>query len=65
MNVSPRAGAVMAREMATLKELQEWYSYPDMLDMLEVIHVSNYNSWAAGENARRTAKGRGGDKWGR
>lgn len=29
--------------MATLRELQTYYSYEDALDMAEVVMVNNYN----------------------
>lgn len=34
---------LIGKGMATLKELQTYYSYEDALDMSEVILVNNYN----------------------
>ena len=36
-------GVVISQHMATLHELETVYSYDDMLDMVEVIAVNNYN----------------------
>jgi hypothetical protein len=46
------AGALVGSGMATLRELQEYYSYEDGLDMLEILTVQRYNEWAAGESAK-------------
>ena len=40
--------------MATLRELQEYYSYDDALDMCEVVLVNNYNEDLYYEQAKRT-----------
>jgi hypothetical protein len=42
---------LIAAKMATLRELQEYYSYEDGLDMLEVLTVQNYNEWVAMEKS--------------
>ena len=42
--------------MATLRELQEYYSYADALDMAEVIHVNNYNEDLYYEQAAKKRK---------
>jgi len=42
---------IVARRLATINELQTFYSYEDMLDMAEIIAVQNYNEWAALEAA--------------
>ena len=42
-NVHPLTALVLGRGMATLRDLQEFYSYADALDMAEVIMVNNYN----------------------
>lgn len=34
---------ILGRGMASLRDLQEYYSYSDALDMAEVIMVNNYN----------------------
>lgn len=42
--------------MATLRELQEYYSYADALDMAEVIQVNNYNEDLYYEQAAKKRK---------
>lgn len=39
--------------MATLRELQEYYSYADALNMAEIIMVNNYNEDLMYEQAKR------------
>jgi hypothetical protein len=34
---------LIAEKIATLKELEEYYSYGDVLDMIEVLSVKNSN----------------------
>ncbi|MDR3037884.1 MAG: transcription elongation factor GreA [Candidatus Adiutrix sp.] len=52
-NVSPIFGAIIGRNLATLRELSTVYSLPDALDLLEIITVQNYNEWAALEESRK------------
>ena len=52
-NVTGIMAAVMSRRLATLRELQTYYSYVDVLDMNEVLTVRDYNEWAAHEEAKR------------
>jgi hypothetical protein len=51
-NVSPIFGAVIGRNLATLRELETVYSLPDALDLLEIITVQNYNEWATSVAAK-------------
>lgn len=44
---------LVGRGMATLRELQEYYSYADALDLAEIIMVSNYNEDLMYEQAKR------------
>ena len=44
---------VVGERLATLRELQEWYSYEDALDMAEVIMVRRNNEIAAYKAAER------------
>ena len=44
---------VVGRGMATLRELQEWYSYEDALDMAEIIMVNNHNEDMMYQDAER------------
>lgn len=42
--------------MASLRDLQEFYSYADALDMAEIIMVNNYNEDLYYEQAARNHK---------
>ena len=42
--------------MASLRDLQEYYSYADALDMAEIIMVNNYNEDLYYEQASRNNK---------
>jgi len=44
---------VVGERLATLRELQEWYSYEDALDMAEVILVKSNNEMAAMKAAEK------------
>lgn len=45
--MSNLVGALVSNNLATIKELEKYYSYDDALDLLEVLRVKNYNEWAA------------------
>lgn len=53
VNVSSVIGVIVSRQLASLKELETYYSYEDALDMVEIITVGNYNEWAAAEGAKQ------------
>ena len=53
VNVPGITASVVGQGMASLQGMQENYSFPDALDMLEVLNVRNYNQWAAHEAAKR------------
>jgi len=42
-NFSPILGGIINARLATVRELQEFYSMNDALDMYEVMTVDNYN----------------------
>lgn len=42
---------VMSAHLATLRELQEVYSYRDLMLMSEVAMVDTYNEWCAYKSA--------------
>ena len=44
---------IVGEKLATLKELQTWYSYEDALNMVEIIMVRNNNEQAAYRAAER------------
>ena len=51
-NVSGLVGVIVARQLATLHELETVYSYEDALNFAEIITVQNYNEWVALEAAK-------------
>lgn len=58
-NVDAFVAAIVAEKLATLRELQEYYSYADALDFIEILSVKSYNHWWAGESEKReTARNR-------
>ena len=44
---------VIGERLATLRELQDWYSYEDALNMAEVIMVRSNNEAAAMKAAEK------------
>lgn len=48
----------MANHLATLKELETYYSYEDMLNLLEVLRVDTANQERIQRAAEREAKWR-------
>ena len=38
-------GIVISKNMATLKELENYYSLEDVYIMYDIIKVNNYNEW--------------------
>lgn len=51
-NVSGLMGVIIARDKASMYELETVYSYEDALNFAEIITVQNYNEWIASEAAR-------------
>lgn len=45
VNISATMGIIISRGMASLKELEEYYSFEDALNMAEIILVNNYNEY--------------------
>lgn len=44
---------LVGRSMASLRELQEYYSYADALDLAEIVMVNNFNEDLMYEQAKR------------
>lgn len=42
---------VMSEGLATLRELQTFYSYRDLMQMSEVAMVNSYNEWCSYKSA--------------
>ena len=53
------AGTIISGRLATLRELETWYSFDDALDLLEIILVDRRNALLAAEElAAATRKNR-------
>ena len=52
-NVSALTGVIVGQKLATLYELQTVYNLEDALNLLEVVTVQNYNSWAVHDEQQR------------
>jgi hypothetical protein len=49
VNLPAMFASVISKNMATIKELQGYYSMEDVLDMYEIILVDNYNNYVLNE----------------
>lgn len=38
-------GLIISKNLATLKEIDEYYGMEDILDMIEIITVDSYNKY--------------------
>ena len=47
---------IVGRRLATLRELQTFYSFEDALDMLEIIHLGDYYSQTAAKQLADSLK---------
>jgi hypothetical protein len=56
LNITPVAGTLISRKLATLLELQTLYSYEDALTLIEVVQVDDYNKWVVDDYYRKKAK---------
>jgi hypothetical protein len=45
---------VMSEGLATLRELQTFYSYRDLMQMSEVAMVNSYNEWCSYKSAEES-----------
>ena len=43
----------MGDKLCTLRELEDYYSYEDALNMAEIVQVRNYNDRVAMDNASK------------
>lgn len=46
-------GLIIGERLASLRELESYYSYADALDMAEVIQVKGYNEYMTAKAARK------------
>ena len=51
-NISALTALIVGERLATMRELETWYSYEDALNMAEILQVRNHNERAAAEAAR-------------
>lgn len=55
-DIVPIFGAVISAKLATLREIQEYYTYKDVQALYDIICVDNYNRNVVQENQRLEEK---------
>jgi len=43
VNICPMFAAIISKKLATLKELDEYYTYDQALDLHEILTVNSFN----------------------
>lgn len=51
-NIEPILGLIISKKLATLKELEEYYSLEDVIDLLEIIEIDCYNEFKQAESIK-------------
>ena len=51
-NIEPILGLIISKKLATLKELEEYYSLEDVIDLLEIIEIDCYNEYKQTESVK-------------
>ena len=51
-NIEPILGLIISKKLATLKELEEYYSLEDVIDLLENIEIDCYNEFIQAESVK-------------
>lgn len=51
-NIEPILGLIISKKLATLKELEEYYSLEDVIDLLEIIEIDCYNEFKQAESVK-------------
>ena len=51
-NIEPIVGIVISKKMATMKELEEYYSLEDLVDLFEIIEIDCYNEHKQNESLK-------------
>lgn len=59
-NLPQSLGMIISRSLASFHELDSIYSYDDVLDMIEIIQVNDYNNWVAAEEMKDSLRRSGG-----
>ena len=55
-NVDPFVAVIVSERFATLRELTEFYTLEEALDMWEIAVTNRYNEWLALKEAERKTK---------
>lgn len=51
-NIEPILGLIISKKLATLRELEEYYSLEDVIDLLEIIEIDCYNEYKQAESVK-------------
>lgn len=51
-NIEPIIGILLSKQMATLRELEEYYSLEDVVDLFEIIEIDCYNEYQQAESMK-------------
>ena len=51
-NIEPILGLLISKKLATLKELEEYYSLEDVIDMFEIVSIDCYNEYKQVESLK-------------
>ena len=51
-NIEPILSIIISKKLATLKELEEYYSLEDVIDLLEIIEIDCYNEFKQAKSVK-------------
>lgn len=51
-NIEPVIGFIISKKLATFKELEEYYSLEDAVDLFEIIEIDCYNEYKQAESLK-------------
>ena len=51
-NIEPVIGLIISKKLATFKELEEYYSLEDAVDLFEIIEIDCYNEYKQAESLK-------------
>ncbi len=51
-NIEPILGLIISKKLATLKELEEYYSLEDVINLLEIVEIDCYNEYKQAESVK-------------
>lgn len=52
VNIEPIVGVIISKKMATMKELEDYYSLEDMVDLFEIVEIDCYNEYKQSESLK-------------